>query len=355
MGIYESVAKLAVKDAPTEVDLKTVFKPETWETLSACEFEPIQWLVQDIVPDPALVSVSSKSGVGKTLSVLDIIKHIAAGSEFLGKYKCKETRVLFIDGESGKPEIHRRCKMLGYDDLLNKKNFHHLTTYDLNLKTEEGLEVLRDYIIEHKIEVVVIDTLRPFSGCMDENDGSKVREFMHPFMKMRDEFGVTFFILDHERKPAIGDAKRADQSQVVGSQDKIASVDVALSLKSVDRDTRSLHQTKARRSPRIEEPIYYKFDHHFLTGGVERIKLEFVDKSEVEETKLDEAKELVVAKLLEGEEYTTQEFLEVLKSDGVGKTNVEKALKELAEEGLIDRYKKEGERAYTFRKVLPTS
>jgi hypothetical protein len=351
---YESVASRAIKDVSAAIEAKTTFKPESWETLSNQAFAPIDWLVDTLIPQPALVSLASKSGIGKTLTIQDLARDLSAGTRFLGKYQCKEVKVLLLDAESGKQEIHRRAKMLGYDDIPNKENFYHLTTYDLNLNTEEGIEILREFVAENNISVVIIDTLRPFSGCMDENDGAKVRQFMHPLMKMRDELNVTFIVLDHERKPSIGDSKRADQSQVVGSQDKIASVDVALALKSVDHNTRSLHQTKARRSPRIEESIYYKIDHHYLTGGVERIRLDFVDPKEVEETKLDAAKELVVTKLLEGGEYTRDGFVQVLKKQGVGKSNVELALKDLIDENLIDRYQKDGERAFTYRK-LPTS
>ena len=150
----------------------------------------------------------------------------------------------------------------------------------------------------------------------------------------------------------MGEGKRAHQAQVLGSQDKIASVDVALALKSVDQNTRALYHTKARRGKKLEEPIYLRDSDEFRTGGEPCIIFSWVDPKEVTETKVDEARELILSMLESGEQYKAKQFIDILKTEDVGKTNIETALKELRDEELVGHHKDGAAFVYT---KLPTS
>ncbi|MCA9359090.1 AAA family ATPase, partial [Candidatus Kaiserbacteria bacterium] len=87
---------IAYPDKEEKVEEKFKFEPITWAELEKKQVRPIEWLVEDVIPEPSLCLIASRGGVGKTLVTLEIVRQIIEGGMFLGKYQCKKTKVLYI-------------------------------------------------------------------------------------------------------------------------------------------------------------------------------------------------------------------------------------------------------------------
>lgn len=345
---------ISYPDKEEKVEEIIKFEPISWAELEKKQVRPIEWLVEGVIPKPSLCLIASKGGVGKTLVTLEIVRQIIEGGMFLGKYQCKKSKVLYIDGESGESEIKRRCEKLGYTKAGNKEGVEFVNTYNLNLyNIYHLLEVLK-YLKENNIKVLIVDTLRPLSGDMDENNAKDVRKFMRLFMKMRDNHGITTIFLDHERKNGQNEQKyAADQNRVMGSQDKISCVDVAFSLHRNKNDVLSLKDTKTRMGKSPGRGISFTIEDELNEDGTESVVAALVDSEMAKNNLEDEIACAVIEILSEQEKAVTRELIEILRERGFGKSKIEVVLKSLSEEGRIQRRVPEGGKGYVYQ--LPAS
>ena len=76
---------IAYPDKEEKVEEKFKFEPITWAELEKKQVRPIEWLVEDVIPEPSLCLIASRGGVGKTLVTLEIVRQIIEGGMFLGK------------------------------------------------------------------------------------------------------------------------------------------------------------------------------------------------------------------------------------------------------------------------------
>ena len=326
------------------------FLPITWEQFEEKPVQPIEWLIENIIPTPSLVLIASQSGVGKTLVALELVKHLADGTSFLEEHMCKSSNLLFVDGESGESELKRRCLLLGYSELENKSKIHFANSHGLNLNSEEDFNQVYRYVEDNDIKVVIIDTLRPFSGQMDENNAKSVRSFMQPFIQMRDELGITIIFLDHERKNGQNEIRyAADQNRVLGSQDKIASVDIALSLHRNKEGVLTLKHTKVRIGKKPDKGVLFTMRDVTNADGETRIQTEWVDDMQIIESLDDEITNAAENLLREVEQTSTAELTLALQQMGFGKTKVEQVLKKATEEGRLVRFVQDGDRSFTYQ------
>src|SRR4051794_23177876 len=73
---------------------------------------PVPWLVSGLLARGEVTLLYGRPGLGKSLLALCICDGVARGA-FAAGYHCEPGRVVYIDGENGEREIHRRVKSLG--------------------------------------------------------------------------------------------------------------------------------------------------------------------------------------------------------------------------------------------------
>src|SRR5690606_4235700 len=102
-------------EAAPDWDPKTewVFEIIPSTELMKMEFPPIQWLVEDFIPE-GLTLLAAPPKVGKTFFANDLTCCLATGRDFMG-LKTTRMRTLYLDAEQSKRLIQGRMRELGWN------------------------------------------------------------------------------------------------------------------------------------------------------------------------------------------------------------------------------------------------
>ncbi|KKQ34612.1 MAG: Virulence-associated protein E [Candidatus Nomurabacteria bacterium GW2011_GWB1_37_5] len=315
----------------------------SWGEFSKKEFPEARWRIKDLIPMEGFVILSAISGEKKTWVSLEMAKCISQGVDFLSTniFKTEQGKILYVDQENPERDIVRRGKKLG---IKENGNFFLYRPDSLNLNEEKVANEFLKLIVNNDIKVVFVDTLRAVAGGLKEDKAEDVRMFFNRFKILKDT-GVAIIWLDHRRKPLNFEGKVPKKEQLLGSQDKTASVEILLQLSSESgSDEIRVYQAKNRLDKEIPAFKILMKD-SVAEDGIETITLGYDGIIEEDETKKDEAKENILALLRESEK-TTKEILDVLSRQKIGSKNSRAGLKELFEEGKIDMAKRGKQNLY---------
>ncbi len=320
----------------------------SWEELDSEVFPEQSWRINKLIPKEGFVILASISGNKKTWISLDFARSIVEGVNFLGdeNFKTEGANVLYIDGESPKSELQRRCRQLNFKS--NTPHRLHIIKEDiLNLDKDEADVWLRAFIEFYKIKVVFIDTFISVSGGIKEDKAEDIRQFFNKFNSLKNK-GVVVVWLMHLRKPNYFEGKAPKKEQVLGSQDKIASVEVLLMIHSESgSDEINVYQRKNRLG-KEGEPFKILMKDSIDELGKTKTVLEYGGPIEESENKKDQAKEMILDVLEGGEGKTTKE-IQTITSKQVGSKNTKLALKELVKDGSLKLEKKGKSDFYIFQ------
>lgn len=320
--------------------------PVLWKEVNEKVYTEYPWRIKNLIPKQGFVILSSISGEKKTWVALEMARCISAGIDFLDEkdFETEGCNVLYLNCENPESELQRRGRQLNFADD-SKSKLYLFNSGDINLNTPEGATWLLAVIEYYKIEVVFVDTFRAVAGSLKEEKAEEIREFFSRFAPLKNK-GVAIVWLDHFRKPSNLDGKVPKKEHLLGSQDKTASVEVLLMMKSENGSEEiNLYQRKNRLA------IELKPFQILMKDQVEEEKrhtaLSFGGVIEEQENKKEQAKEMIMA-ILESGGKTTKQIIEVTKKQ-VGQKNTRSALKDLVTEGLVIVTRRQRENYY----VLP--
>jgi hypothetical protein len=191
---------------------------------------PVSWIVEGILPNPALAMLAGKRATFKTTIAYLIALSAAREKEAFGLFKTIKTKTLILDGESG-PYLQKtymnRFQAQNNDDIF----FSDLYQFDLSKKYD--CESLTSIIEKNGFKLVIIDSFRrAFHG--DENDSSIISEFLTNLRFIKDTTGATILVIHHNRKSqkmnGENPADRDIMDDLRGSSDIAAAMDLILQL-----------------------------------------------------------------------------------------------------------------------------
>lgn len=314
--------------------------PITWNEFDKLELPRDRWLIKQILPSEGLGILASPSGEKKTWVAMGMARCIANGSDFLGNldFKAEKRNVLYIDQEMSKTEIQRRGRLLGLHNTENA--IYLLSRNEFNLSKKESINWLLGFIAEKNIGAVFVDTLRAVAGGLEENKAEDVRSFFNEFKALKDK-GVFVLFLDHCRKPSIHENKEPKKEQVLASQDKVASIEVLLMIKSDERSEDILFYQKKSRSS-VECKSFKIIMKDIIDDEVNTIAIELNYGGDIGEREymLDKARNMIMDVLYSGGKKR-KEILTILLERKIGGKNASEAIRSLEKEGKITS-KKEG-------------
>ena len=338
-------------DTVEEEDIpEDIPKPKYWSDVNAIVFDPDRWLIPDIIPKEGITMIASVSGEGKTFQVMHLCKCLTQGVPLYNnpKFTVKKSRVLYVNLEMSVSEVQRRGRMIGFDPndkdliILNEDNFNLNETGRQDYKYRWLLE----FVLERKIDVVIIDTTRPTIGSMREDKSEEVRLYFQKFLILKN-CGVSVIFTEHLRKPTQMEGRIPKKEQVLGSQDKVSNLEVLLMLRKDELTGETLiYQRKNRLGPEIK-PFAVKITDGQSPDGQKILNFDFVGEIEDDATKKEEAKGLILDILSSGESKTTTQILEIAKKE-VGQKNIRRALKELQNQGEVEVFKTGKQNTYTL-------
>lgn len=173
-------ANLKIEDNPFALKLGI----KEWQNRQFVQPRPDEYLIEELVPSKALVSLQTDGFFGKTTLATQLAMSVAFGIPFLDSYKCLQPgKVLFINARDTDEDSHRRFKRLvrewsSVPDLStrideNLDNFTHISLFDecfgvvpqlidvsgSMTKTYSYLQQFSDYF---KCKLIVLDPIEDF-------------------------------------------------------------------------------------------------------------------------------------------------------------------------------------------------
>jgi hypothetical protein len=183
-------------------------QPFKIEQLDDIDDEPVEWLIEGVIPKKAFVALYAPPASFKSFVALDIAECIATGREFLTKEVKHQGAVLYIAGE-GHGGIGARIKAM-------KK--HHNTPLgapvfflrkQINLRSsatdiQDLIQAVDDIQATHEIqfELVVIDTLARAFGGGNENASEDMGAFITAAGAIQGRYNCALLVVHHAGKDA---------------------------------------------------------------------------------------------------------------------------------------------------------
>jgi KaiC/GvpD/RAD55 family RecA-like ATPase len=161
-------------------------------------------MIDDFLPEGALVGLSGQTGTGKTFLGTDAGLSVATGQrEWLGRCISERARrvpVMYVplEGHGGlKLRVNAWLVAHGVrpddaDNLLVPE-----LPDGLDLSSPNGMESLYANVSEHGARLVVIDTLSDALGTVDEDKASSLRPVIKALRKVIDATGATILLVQH--------------------------------------------------------------------------------------------------------------------------------------------------------------
>jgi hypothetical protein len=180
----------------------------------------LTWIWEEMLAEGTLAACVAKPKVGKTTLCYELGVKVAHGQSFLGR-ATQRSPVLFLSVEEHRREVKRRLRGLGADQLETL----HIHTGPLD-DSPSTLYTIKQFISEHGIKLVILDTLNSFWSVQEENDAVAVTQAIKPLLHLARESGAAVLLLHHARK---SEGEYGDE--IRGSGALFSLLDVALILK----------------------------------------------------------------------------------------------------------------------------
>jgi hypothetical protein len=177
---------------------------ESWDSIKD---EPVEWLVESIIPKKAFVALYAPPASWKSFIALDLAEAIATGRDWMGYKIPKKGAVLFISGEGygGMGARVSACKI--QNQSPDGANLY-IIRAQLNLRSSpedftELLNAITDLIAEigEPIELIILDTLmRMAGGEFNESSSEDMGGFITQTGKLQEIFECALLVIHHTGK-----------------------------------------------------------------------------------------------------------------------------------------------------------
>ena len=192
--VGEGEAKAIIKLLPIQKGL--LFEVKTLKELIEGARE-IEYIARPILPRGALILLTGRGGVGKSLLTLHMAHSIAAGKPIFDTFEVEPARVLILDNENSPPIYKERVDLLGLNPLeaVDIVNF---TNYRLDLKG--AMARLRSLITTNNYSTVFIDNWTTFVARLDENKAAEASSLLTKLRQLAYETNCAIVLIHHLRK-----------------------------------------------------------------------------------------------------------------------------------------------------------
>lgn len=238
-----SLLGYAASPAFAVLDISTARKPLVVKTglqVIAEAGKEVPHLVTPLLPERSVVVLAGHSGTYKTWHALGLMLDGAFGLQWLDhpelKIRPEGFTTLYINKEMGGIMLANNLKMLAKNPRYSKHPDYEKTITERVFATDEAdldlaLQLQRDrleeYLLEQKVDLVVLDSLSMcWSGNEDSN--SEVGALYSHLRSMTERTAVTWMILHHLQKPSTAGRKLPAKFTVRGAGQIIQQADSAL-------------------------------------------------------------------------------------------------------------------------------
>ena len=183
---------------------KSKFLVESWDSIKD---EPVEWLVESIIPKRAFVALYAPPASWKSFIALDLAEAIATGRDWMGYKIPKKGAVLFISGEGhgGMGARVKACKI--QNNSPDGANLYVIRA-QINIRSsQEDFDALINAIneliaqIDEPLEIIILDTLMRMSGGnFNENSSEDMGGFISQTGKLQQIYNCALMVIHHSGK-----------------------------------------------------------------------------------------------------------------------------------------------------------
>jgi hypothetical protein len=187
-----------------EESAKSKFLVESWDSIKD---EPVEWLIESIIPKRAFVALYAPPASFKSFIALDIAEAVATGREWMGYRVPKKGAVLYIAGEGhgGMGARVKACKI--QNNSPDGANLYVIRA-QINIRSsQEDFDALVAAIneliaqIDEPLELIILDTLMRMSGGgFNENSSEDMGGFITQAGKIQAIYLCAMLLIHHSGK-----------------------------------------------------------------------------------------------------------------------------------------------------------
>ena len=183
---------------------KSRFLVESWDSIKD---EPVEWLIEDIIPKKAFVALYAPPASYKSFIALDMAEAIATGREWMGKEVKQAGVVLYIAGE-GHGGLGARIKACKIKNQSPDGSPLYVIRAQINLRSSQEdfdnlLSAINDLLeeIDEPLQMIVLDTLMRMSGGgFNENSSEDMGGFITQAGKLQALYDCALLVIHHSGK-----------------------------------------------------------------------------------------------------------------------------------------------------------
>ena len=290
------------------------FKPLSVTDILAEDLSPVEWIVENLIPEEGIVALSGVPGSYKSWISYHLAVCVAKGVPLFGQFQTKQNRVLIIDEENSPRLAHQRLLKLE----VGETPIYFLFMKGIKIDTRNDLEGLINLSNNLEIGLIIFDSLIRMH-TKDENDAvamARIAEALKEFTKS----GMSVLFTHHHRKQSPFGGKNLSQS-LRGSSEILAFVDCHLAVEKTEEHL-IISQTKLRQA---EELRPFKVG---IRDEDDKVIFEYLGEHDEVKKKIEEAKILIVDYISEHDGATRQEMIQALGAQ-VGERTLSEALRSL--------------------------
>jgi len=177
---------------------------ESWDSIKD---EPVEYLVQSIIPKKAFVALYAPPSSWKSFIALDLAEAISTGRDWMGYKIPKKGAVLFISGE-GHGGMGARVKACKIQNSSPDGANLYIIRAQLNLRSSaedfaELINAINELVAEigEPLELIILDTLmRMAGGEFNESSSEDMGGFITQTGKLQELFECALLVIHHTGK-----------------------------------------------------------------------------------------------------------------------------------------------------------
>jgi hypothetical protein len=208
VAAQETVSPVQPQTAPGNVHQETdkTYKPFKIESWQSVKDEPVNWLVEGVIPEKSFVALYGPPASFKSFIAMDIAECIASGRDWLGNKINGTGPVLYIAGE-GHGGIGARIAAIKqhYNTPDDAQVYVVRSQINLRSSVDDFLALIAaiDELVKElgvDLRMIIIDTLARAFGGGNENSSDDMGAFIQATGKIQNRYRCSLMLLHHAGK-----------------------------------------------------------------------------------------------------------------------------------------------------------
>jgi RecA-family ATPase len=199
-------------EAEAEKPNKLNIAAETYfmNSFSIDKFKSPSYRIKNILPEKGTAVITGESGTGKSFIVTHMLASITTGRKYLGN-NVHAANTMYVYGEGGDGSdlelrymAHVQRYSKGSNEFYTDTHKVHFISSIWNMADADSVSEIIEYINEHDIKVIVLETLNQMLNG-SSNDDDAIRKFMLGAREVVQQCGCLVIIIHHPPKGLTSD------------------------------------------------------------------------------------------------------------------------------------------------------